>query len=161
MTPVCCCQFPGLDIKDPTDPLVKQHVYHSSWPLLFLLQHSHSASLPLTPQPPPYKSKNSTILPERHLPCFPIWPDPFLPSHSATLRLKNSPERKISSNTWLGVQGISGPTSGKDDVGAHPVFRSHMWPHFLYGMTLSSSELMGNGPNNSPLRGCHAFNYYL
>lgn len=93
MTPKCCCQYPGLEIKDPTDPLMKHGFIILVGPLLSLLQYPHSASLPLTPQPPPYKSNNCTILPKRGLPHCLAWPDPFLTSYSVILRLKNSPEK--------------------------------------------------------------------
>lgn len=108
---MCCCQFPGMEIKDPTDSRVKNEFIilggHSG---LF----SHSDALPVpgpfikslpTPHPPPCKSNNGTVLPEERLPHMPAWPDPklshpfFFCSHSDILRTENSPQGKLSPGT--------------------------------------------------------------
>lgn len=107
---MCCCQFPGMEIKDPTDSWVKhEFIILGGHSRLF----SHSDALPVpgpfikplpTPQPPPCKSNNGTVLPEECLPHMPAWPDPklshpFFCSHSDTLRMENSPQGKLSPGT--------------------------------------------------------------
>lgn len=130
-----CCQFPGMEIKDPTDSRVKHELIilggHSR-----LLSHSYALSVlgpfikPLpTPQPLLCKSNNGTVLPEKCLLHMPAWSDPklshpFFCSHSDTLTMKNSPQGKrhqgqITPNTWVGVQDISGPIGRKDGMGTH------------------------------------------
>lgn len=112
--PPMCCPFPGIEIKDPADPLMETQVNHPRRTLISLLQSytlispqsiHKTTSYPTTPtiqikerynftKKKPKKTKN-------HLPHIPAWPDPklsypFWPSHAATLRLKNSPQEKLS-----------------------------------------------------------------